>query len=174
MTDFNLYNFSRDGRTHGWSHQLKPQTFVDLGLPSGKLWSKEIVKGKDSVPYMCKFENFHNFLRWFIPQQEDFKELWECCKWEWNEKRPGFNVIGPNGKKIFINAKGWINEAVEYKAENVSACLWFKNNDGVNCYNSLCLTKEDLNDCEVEEHPGIIWRETSPHIGLALLLVKKP
>lgn len=48
---------------------------------------------------------------WRTPTAKEMSELVDKCKWVWTELNGmcGFNVIGPNGNKIFLPASGWYN-----------------------------------------------------------------
>ena len=52
--------------------------FVDLGLPSGTLWSGEYEKEKDSLRY-APFDKAKTMM---IPTKEQCEELLSYCKWE--------------------------------------------------------------------------------------------
>jgi hypothetical protein len=54
--------------------------YIDLGLPSGNLWCVENVN---------EFFNWENtkIFNPLMPKLTDFSELYDYCKWEWNEKR---------------------------------------------------------------------------------------
>lgn len=43
---------------------------------------------------------------WRTPTVEDFEELINACKWEW-QKTKGYLVIGPNGNSIFLPTTGF-------------------------------------------------------------------
>lgn len=75
--------------------------YVDLGLPSGTLWATENAQG---------YYTFNEAVETFsdsLPVIEEFRELLKECKREWNEKRKGITVTGPNGKSIFFPASGY-------------------------------------------------------------------
>ena len=74
--------------------------YVDLGLPSGTLWSKQNVDNK-YYSYEQAFEKYGSNL----PTKSQYEELKRECQWEWTMK--GFQVTGPNGKSIFIPAAGY-------------------------------------------------------------------
>jgi hypothetical protein len=46
---------------------------------------------------------------WRMPTREEAEELIKKCKWEWGLKNgvKGYKVTGPNGKSIFLPAKGY-------------------------------------------------------------------
>ncbi len=74
--------------------------FIDLGLPSGRLWASENAEGY----YTCDEakEKFGELL----PKPEAFQELWEECQWLWDVKNKGMIVVGPNWDSIFLPASG--------------------------------------------------------------------
>ena len=74
--------------------------FIDLGLPSGRLWATENEEGY--FTYDKAKEKFGEML----PKTEAFKELWEECRWLWDVKERGMIVVGPNNNTIFLPASG--------------------------------------------------------------------
>lgn len=46
---------------------------------------------------------------WHIPTEDEFKELKDKCKWEWNKNNGvwGYFITGPNGNVIFLPAAGY-------------------------------------------------------------------
>ncbi len=79
----------------------KEFTYVNLGLPSGRLWASENADGY--YTYDEAVEKFGDLL----PPPEAFKELWEECQWLWDIKKKGMQVVGPNGSSIFLPASGY-------------------------------------------------------------------
>ena len=75
--------------------------FIDLGLPSGRLWASENAEGY--YTYDEAKEKFGELL----PKPEAFKELWEECRWLWDVKNKGMIVVGPNKNTIFLPASGY-------------------------------------------------------------------
>lgn len=75
------------------------QDFVDLGLPSGTLWSTRN-EGGDFYTYEQALAQFGNSL----PTREQMEELKDSCTWTWTGK--GYKVVGPNGKSIVLPAVG--------------------------------------------------------------------
>lgn len=76
-------------------------TFIDLGLPSGRLWASENAEGY--YTYDDAKEKFGELL----PKTEAFEELWEECRWLWDVKKKGMIVVGPNKNTIFLPASGY-------------------------------------------------------------------
>ena len=76
-------------------------TYIDLGLPSGRLWASENAEGY--FTYDDAKEKFGELL----PEPEAFQELWEECQWLWDVKKKGMIVVGPNKNTIFLPAYGY-------------------------------------------------------------------
>ena len=75
--------------------------WVDLGLPSGRLWAKENAPG---------FHTFDEAIEKFgdlVPTAVAMAELYENCDWEWDNEKKGYRVTGPNGNSIFLPAAGY-------------------------------------------------------------------
>lgn len=83
-------------------------TYIDLGLPSGRLWATENAKGY--YTYDKAKKKFGELL----PNPEDFKELWENCQWLWDVKKKGMIVVGPNKSTIFLSASGFRDHNSKY------------------------------------------------------------
>ena len=75
--------------------------FIDLGLKSGRRWATSPAPGH--YQYDEAVEVFGNYL----PRASAMVELWESCKWDWDDTCKGYKVTGPNGNSIFIPANGW-------------------------------------------------------------------
>ena len=83
----------------------KEFTYVDLGLPSGRLWATENDEGY--YTYDEAVEKFGELL----PKPEAFEELWEECQWLWDVKEKRMVVVGPNQNTIFLPASGYRGNA---------------------------------------------------------------
>ena len=75
-------------------------TYIDLGLPSGRLWATENVKGY--YTYDKAKKKFGELL----PSPEAFEELYEECEWIWDTENKGVTIVGPNKNTIFFPASG--------------------------------------------------------------------
>ena len=76
-------------------------TFVDLGLPSGRLWASENAEG------YYTFDDAKEKFGELLPKPEAFEELWKECQWLWDVKNKGMIVVGPNKNTIFLPASGY-------------------------------------------------------------------
>lgn len=102
------------------SHQTK---FVDLGLPSGTLWSADFEPGDGDFKYLA----YYDAERYDIPTKEQFFELIKSCKWEFvyvNSTTRKYNCIGPNGNHIVFYARGY--KLAERKRELDKMFFWVK------------------------------------------------
>ena len=84
-------------------HPYDPALFgwVDLGLPSGRLWADRPAPGY--YQYDQAVEAFGEDL----PKGVAMAELCEECEWTWDKERKGYDVKGKNGNRIFLPALGW-------------------------------------------------------------------
>ena len=111
--------------------------FVDLGLPSGTLWSSDYVKKDDND--MTIYVAQENGADYEIPTYEQFKELMDECKWEqkseknWTES--GFYYwhewaicLGPNGNKITFEKTG-IYETTDSLTRTSEIFFWLNNKE---------------------------------------------
>ena len=110
--------------------------FVDLGLPSGLLWSSKYRKNEEGKPLYLTYEDAAIL---DIPTEEQFSELLKCCKWSlirgqvlrggYAINEPvGYYCEGSNGCRIAFDRKG-------YKFGPMSGCdgVYFRirdNEDG--------------------------------------------
>ncbi len=81
--------------------------FIDLGLPSGKLWATENIKDEDGNEAYVSFDKAVETFGYKLPTEEDWKELFEHCSSKWDEEQKGFVLTGPNGNSIFLPAAGY-------------------------------------------------------------------
>lgn len=125
--------------------------YVDLGLPSGTLWSTDYEKEGGEIIYLpyVLADNLS------IPTEEQWNELFNICKWTTGGDNPFSNTItyfcciGPNGKSIRFTLSGYYdtnkqcskdvffwNKDVECGNEKSMACVRY--NGIVVCMPSLC------------------------------------
>lgn len=77
------------------------RTFIDLGLPSGRLWAT------DNEPGHYQFNKAVKTFGEMLPTIEAWKELFNHCSHKWYDDRKGVVLTGPNGNSIFLPANGY-------------------------------------------------------------------
>jgi len=105
----------RDGKTE----------FIDLGLPSGTLWSSDYEKC-DGKTIFLTYEKAAEFC---LPSVEQCQELISMCRWTYT-RTSGFLCIGPNGNNIRFRHTGFMK--IEGKNIFFDKCyMWIGiNSDG--------------------------------------------
>ncbi len=87
--------------------------YVDLGLPSVKLWATE--NGKDGEKEYFTYDEAREFFGSYLPSAVDIAELYEYCKWEWDDIEKGYKVTGPNDNSIFLKSFGYREGDIIYR-----------------------------------------------------------
>jgi hypothetical protein len=97
--------------------KINGHEYVDLGLPSGKLWAKTNYGASSEGDYGIYMDwPSRNMVQsvwgseWSTPSHNDILELYQKCTftWEYNTNSVyGCKVTGPNGKSIFLPAAGF-------------------------------------------------------------------
>lgn len=111
--------------------------YVDLGLPSGTLWSSE------NHPNQYEHPSVWGDLEWMynsLPTVEQFHELIDNCSWRWTGN--GCKVTGKNGNSIFLPAEGFISSDGSRMAIG-SGCYWgqdYRRSAGGGYVTYACLT----------------------------------
>ena len=100
-----LFNIAENIRNY--VDELAEFTFVDLGLPSRKLWATENVKDENDNEAFFSFDDSVNAFGRNLSSKDDWKELFDNSSYSWNEERKGYDVTGPNGNSIFLPAAGY-------------------------------------------------------------------
>ena len=100
-----LFNIAENIRNY--VDELAEFAFVDLGLPSGKLWATENIKDENGNEAFFSFDDSVNAFGRNLPSKDDWKELFDNSSYSWNEERKGFDITGPNGNSIFLPAAGY-------------------------------------------------------------------
>lgn len=133
---------------------MSAQDYVDLGLPSGTLWSpmnEELLQ-----PYPEAKARFGDR----IPTWEQWHELINYCQWTWTGK--GYKLIGPNGNSIYLPAAGVIfpGDGPLYVGE--SGDYWSSTEDPAG--NMFALT--------FDEYRYLVRGDMRPGYGFSVRLVK--
>lgn len=96
----------------------KAFTFIDLGLPSGRLWATE------NAPGYYTFDEAVNTFGKQLPKGSAMVELIEECKCYWNDKKMGLDITGPNGNSIFLHAAGYTWHSSDVQAKDKDGNYW--------------------------------------------------
>ena len=115
--------------------------YVDLGLPSGTLWSADYEKDvNDTI-----FEPYQLASSKDIPTRTQWNELKRFCKWEFVGKDDQLEIVkctGPNGNTISFHPAGGVNFTKKVRSgrvlfwvnsktiKNCAVHLWEYNNEG--------------------------------------------
>jgi len=97
--------------------------FVDLGLPSGTLWSADFEKDGEDTSYLPYDEAINNE----IPTKQQFNELLGLCLWEFkyiSDTSRKCICIGPNGNHIVFYPRGY--KLAGAKRESNKIFYWVK------------------------------------------------
>lgn len=100
--------------------------YVDLGLPSGTLWSTDYEWQDEKLLYLP----YMKASQMNLPTKEQWEELVELCRWGFIEKRYGncwVNCVGPNGQVLTFYAHGMktTSDLNHYYKEII---FWIKDN----------------------------------------------
>lgn len=93
-------------------------TYVDLGLPSNRLWATE------NAPGFYTFNEAMDTFGELLPKATAMVELFEECKCVWNDEKKGLDVTGPNGTQIFLPAAGYTWDSPDVKAKDKEGNYW--------------------------------------------------
>lgn len=86
--------------------------YVDLGLPSGTLWSSDYLKEDDEIVFLP----YGKAKELRIPSEEQIKELQNFCKWDYDIDKYSVRrakCIGPNGNVLYFEMNGIIESDKE-------------------------------------------------------------
>ena len=93
-------------------------TFVDLGLPSGRLWATENALG------FYTFDEAVDTFGELLPKGSAMVELIEESTCIWNDEKKGLDITGPNGSTIFLPADGYTWGSPDVKAKDDEGNYW--------------------------------------------------
>lgn len=95
---------------------LDGHEYVDLGLPSGRLWATMnygATSPSEHGSYLewgeCSNISAYWSSKWRTPSRTEASELVNSCSWSWGSKNgvSGYTVTGPNGNSMFMPASGF-------------------------------------------------------------------
>ena len=98
--------------------------FVDLGLPSGTLWSSDYLKMNDKREYLP----FSKADSLSIPTEDQWNELVDTCKWEFDIDNAydlcEARCVGPSGNSLKFERTGKKN--ISSLSEEWEVFFWIK------------------------------------------------
>ena len=106
----------RDGKTQ----------FIDLGLPSGTLWSGDYKKEGEEIVFLP----YQKASLFQIPTEEQWEELLKFCKFEYyghGSNMGEYCCIGPNGNHITFMSQGYLEG--ERHWDRIVNTFWLKGDD---------------------------------------------
>ena len=109
--------------------------FVDLGLPSGTLWSTDYEKEGSEILYLPHYKA--NVLG--IPTEEQWNELIENCALHYFYEGgivKGFSCVGPNGNELVFFKTGYIIPQKRNEINDVY--FWLMDNEGKKKKDQTC------------------------------------
>jgi len=155
----------QDGYNDGLNHlALEEQEaaktgvkYVDLGLPSGTLWSSQYItniKGQvEMMPYLDASKHI-------IPTKQQFVELCEKCHYDYVifKNFSGTKIIGPNGGEIMLwNIKVPNLKSIPYNGN--SPFFWIQDDE-----------ENDKKNCATQ----VEWNKSKAHIEKIFMGLKLP
>ena len=99
--------------------------YIDLGLPSGTLWSADYEKEANNIifePYLLASTKA-------VPTRAQWNELRRCAKWEFigeDDKLEVVKCTGPNGNTILFQPVGGM--VFTKKVQSGRVLFWVKSN----------------------------------------------
>jgi len=125
--------------------------FVDLGLPSGTLWSSDYEKEDSKILYLP----YEEAITHEIPTKEQWEELKKFARWDFqiDEEHNSLRTIkciGPNGNVLLFDKTGEVDFAKKFLTDmaffwikdesvpNIVVRMWLYNHEG-----SECIDKKD-------------------------------
>ncbi len=93
-------------------------TFIDLGLPSGRLWATE------NAPGFYTFDEAVDTFGDLLPKGSAMVELIEESTCIWNDEKNGLDITGPNGNRIFLPAAGCTWHSSDVKCKDQVGSYW--------------------------------------------------
>lgn len=102
----------------------KAPAWVDLGLPSGRLWAAE------NEPGYHQFDEAVKTFGDMLPSAEAWQELFDQSTREWDDDRKGYVLTGPNGNSIFLPTDGGHDKNTSVFGVGVGGFFWSSSPDG--------------------------------------------
>ena len=123
--------------------------FVDLGLPSGTLWSSDFERVNGKILYQI----YKDAESLSIPTIEQCQELLNYCSWEidisygHHPTIKNITCVGPNGNKIYFCLTGYIKvDGVIRQTTDSTFWVQFEENN-FSDKKALLISNRDKNNC---------------------------
>ena len=102
---------------------------VDLGLPSGTLWSSDYLKEDGKIVFLPHGKA----VKMKIPSEEQLNELLNYCRFEYSIHPNYYSLInakciGPNGNVLYFYSMGMIKS--NYRCDDGEVHFWIKSDNG--------------------------------------------
>lgn len=104
--------------------------FVDLGLPSGTLWSSDFLRNDDED---ISYFTYSDIERCSLPTIKQWNELISMCKWTCRNSIDEIfpiQCVGPNGNVLSFSRTGFIKST--YCIEELLVLFWLLDNKDFN------------------------------------------
>ncbi len=112
--------------------------YVDLGLPSGTLWSNDYEK----IDGRRVYQTYENAVQQNIPTKEQCEELLRFCKFSVSPG-PVYECVRPNGNYVRFRSTGYI-KTERNTVYNNKAFFWHvDDNDSFDSKNAIRIAKEE-------------------------------
>ena len=136
VENFNFNSIRHDNVGEQFTNEILG--LVDLGLPSGTLWSNCNLGAKqetDDGGYYTYYDVIDGIVQktlgdnFCAPSKEDFAELISCCKTKWiqnYENGNGMLFTGKNGNSILFPASGYKTkqDPYDFNYHDYMVCSW--------------------------------------------------
>ena len=143
--------------------------YVDLGLPSGTLWSTDYEKQDGKylyLPYM-KARQMN------LPTKEQWEELLELCRWDLIlEKRHGsywVNCVGPNGQVLTFYAHGMQTTSYINYYKYKEIFFWIRDNCNNEEKQTVHICEEKVTEYEANMKKELIGVFSGFHLPVRLV-----
>lgn len=134
--------------------RMNQTLFVDLGLPSGTLWSTDYEKEEGIIQYFpYETATTHN-----IPTKEQWEELKKYARWEFqidgdHNSLSTIKCVGPNGNVLLFDMTGKMEFAKKFLTD--MAFFWIKEESVPNTAVSMWLFRHEGQETIDKEKPQI-------------------
>ena len=152
MQNENQNNQQNDSNQENLSDENGEETdvkkYVDLGLPSGTMWSADFEKDGNDIAYVP----YEKAQKHEIPTSEQCAELFGNCKFM--KKDNLFYCIGPNGNYVTFALLGYKELDNEQATYTVASLFWICNDNEKNNNTARLLDMRGITKDTYKEFTG--------------------